>query len=312
MGYHPRIESGELASFVTTRTRGSELWFINNRRLENSVLSYAAKFAKRYNVQLYALAIEGSHIQGPALFPNANRADFMRDFNSAVARAVPRYVKRYPGGRLWGRRYSAEFLPAPEDIEEYFFYTVLQPVKDGLVERISDYPGYNCFSDAVRGNIREFKLVRWGEYYAAKRHNPDVTERDFTEIVELHYERLPGYEQLSKKEYVKLMHRKLEERRLAIVRERKNRGLGFVGREKLKMTPAGVAARRPKTATRQTHRPRILCVCPRRRAQYKAWYFKIYFEYREASESYRGGERTTEFPAGTYPPWLPRAIEAAV
>jgi hypothetical protein len=44
-----------------------------------------------------------------------------------------------------------------EDIEHYFFYIVLQPVNDGLVDDIREYPGYNCFEDAVTGTTRQYK-----------------------------------------------------------------------------------------------------------------------------------------------------------
>ena len=151
MGYHPRIETKQVPTFQTTRTRRSELWFVNNKDLEDAILGQAAKCQARYGVKLYAFAIEGNHIQFPALFPNANRANFMRDFNSWVARAVPRFQKNYPGGRLWARRFSSEYLPGNDDVEELFFYTVLQAVQDGLVDDIADYPGYNCFEDAIRG-----------------------------------------------------------------------------------------------------------------------------------------------------------------
>ncbi len=60
---------------------------------------------------------------------------------------------------LWHRRYSSEFLPDAESIEEYFFYTALQLVSDGLVDRISDYPGYNFFHDAISGIKRTFKIL---------------------------------------------------------------------------------------------------------------------------------------------------------
>ena len=302
MSYHPRIESDTIASFLTTRSRNSELWFVNNQELEHTILGFAAKYAKRYSVKLYALAIEGNHIQGAALFPNANRAPFMRDFNSSIARAIPRKVPTYPGGRFWARRYSNEFLPGSEDIEEWFFYTVLQPVQDGLVERISDYPGYNCFHDAVWGRKRKFKVVQWGAYHAALRRDSRVAIKDFTEVVELRYERVPGYEDLSQKEYAHMMQRKLEERRSAIVNKRG--GKGFVGPELLKLTVPGAVPRSTKRSSATDHRPRILSVCPKRRAEYKVWYFSIYFEYQEASESYRSGELDVEFPGGTYRPYL--------
>jgi hypothetical protein len=310
MGYHPRIESSEKASFLTTRARNSELWFVNNPGLEDAVLGFAAKYTNRYGVKLYALAIEGNHTQAPALFPSANRASFMRDLNSSIARAVPRFVSSYPGGKFWGRRYSSEFLPGADDIEEWFFYTVLQPVKDGLIEKISEYPGYNCFHDAVWGKERKFKVVNWAAYNARRRFDASAQWRDFIEVHVLKYERLPGYEGLSQREYALLMHKKLEERRVQIVAERNAKGLRFAGRSVLLSTPPGASPRSTKRSDINSHRPRVLCVCPVRRQECIAWYFQIYFQYREASKEFRGGKLNAEFPSGTYPPWRGVVITA--
>ena len=268
------------------------------------MLGYLAKYSARYGVKLYAYAIEGSHTQFPALFPNMNRGDFMRDHNSSVARAIPRYNPHYPGGRPTERRYSNEFMPAREDLEEYFFYTVLQCVKDGLVQKISEYPFYNCFHDAVYGIERKYVVVNHTAYTAAKRRNPNVSIRNFEEEYSLRYERLPGYEHLSQKDYAKLMHQKLEERRQKIVQERLAKGLGFLGREALLEIIPGTPARNPKTSTSTTHRPRILCIDQVRREEFKGWYFDIYFRYKAASKHFRAGELSTVFPEGTYRPSL--------
>ncbi len=311
MGYHPRIEDPDKVNFLTTRTVQSRLWFVNNQRLESTVLGLAAKFTHRYGVELYALAIEGNHIQGPALFPQGNRASFMRDFNSGVARAV-KLETSHGGGTVWDRRYSNEFLPAPEDVEEYFFYTVLQPVKDGLVDRISDYPGYNCFHDAIRGIERKFKIVRWAEYNTAVRRGRNPHVKDYTDIVILRYSRLPGYEQLSQDAYARLMQEKLEQRRVAIVESRRAQGLTCVGRATLIKTTPGSLPKSTKTSLRNSHRPRILSVCPKRRAEGKAWYFDIYFKYKDASLRYRRREVGVIFPLGTYPPASPRLENSAL
>jgi hypothetical protein len=69
MGYHPRIETSEYSDFITIRTRNSELWFVNNSKLEESILAYTAKDTKVHDVSLYALAIEGSHLHQAAHFP---------------------------------------------------------------------------------------------------------------------------------------------------------------------------------------------------------------------------------------------------
>lgn len=304
MNYHPRIETADLTSFITTRCRNSELWFVNNRPLENAILGYVAKFAARYDAKLYAFAIEGNHTHCVADFPNLNRSSFMRDLNSCTTRAVRRLVLEYPGGPLWGRRYSGEFLPGNEDVEEYFFYTALQPIQDGLVERLSDYPGYNCFHDAIWGISKTFTVVDWARYNSAKRYNKSIRFDDYVHKIRLKYERLPGYEHLSQAAYAKMMIHKLEVRRQKIVAERFRMGMSFLGRNRLLAIEPGSLPVSTKSSTRYSHRPRILSVSPERRAYYRDWYFGILQQYVDASRRYRQGDRKVLFPAGTFLPLI--------
>lgn len=311
MSNHPRIECKKVASFQTTRTRNSELWFVNNAKLEQAILGYAARYSTRYGVTMYALAIEGNHIQQVNRFPSANRASYMRDFNSSVARSVIRHQRNYPGGKLWARRFSSEHLPASQDIEEYFFYTVLQPVNDGLVDDIREYPGYNCFEDAIYERERYYKVVNWKEYNDARRWNPNVTIEQFTEICILKYTRLPGYEHLSQAEYVSMMRKKLKERTATILQARVHSR--SVGAKRLQQVKPGSLPRKTKTSGWKDHRPRVLSKDPGRRAAAKAWYFDIYFRYRKASKMYRSGDLDVEFPPGTYkPPLFTVAFEGRI
>jgi len=226
----------------------------------------------------------------------------MRDLNSSIARAVPRYAPAYTGGRLWERRYSAEFLPGSEDIEEWFFYTVLQAVNDGHVEKISQYPGYNCFHDAVYGIKRTFKVMNWTAFNERRRWKKNVCAKDFIEEVTLEYKRLPGYEHLTQKEYAKLMHEKLEQRRLAILEKRRLEGKSNGRGEHLRQIHPGSRPKNTKTSTLKSHRPRVLSICNVRRAKCKAWYFKQHFEFKDASLRYRRGDLTVIFPPGMFRP----------
>jgi hypothetical protein len=146
--------------------------------------------------------------------------------------------------------------------------------------------------------------MNWTKYYEAKRWGKQVRKIDYLETYTLEYKRLPGYEHLSQKEYAHLMMQKLEERRLKIVEERYQEGKGFAGRAVLQAMTPGDLPKRTKTSTRTSHRPRVLCVCPVRRSEVLDWYFSIYFHYKEASESYRGGAVDVVFPPGTYRPML--------
>jgi len=302
MAYHPRIECSDISSMQTTRTCNSALWFVNCPELEQAILGYAGRYITRYEVKLYALAIEGSHKHQLNLFPKANRAAYMRDFNSSVARAVRRHQKNYPGGRLFARRYSAEYLIGDEDMEDRFFYIVLQPVNDRLVDDIKDYPGYNCFEDAITGTERKYKVVNWKEYNDAKRWRKDVSIEEYTEIVTLKYDRLPGYEHLSQADYEAMMRRKLAERTAKLLKEHKDRPC--LGAKRLRKVKPGSLPVSPKTSGPKDHRPRVSAKNPEHRSRGEAWYFGTYFKYKECSKRYRAGDLTVQFPPGTYKPPL--------
>ena len=214
-----RIENPNVGSFGTVQTEESALWFVNSPDVEHAILGRLAQYQKKLGVTLYGFVFSGSHYHPLAKFPNSNRAAFYRDLNARAAEAVKRYNEDVPEGALFYRRYSEQALPIDKDIEESFFYCALQPVAAGLCKRISDYPGYNSFSDAINGVKRKFKVIDWAGYNAAKRHNKKIKRSDFTTEYVLEYARLPGYEGMSQKEYRKMMLEKLEERRAKLVRK---------------------------------------------------------------------------------------------
>lgn len=309
MGYHPRIESTDTASFITTRSRNAELWFINNKGLDQEILKRVAVCTDRYKAKIYALAISGNHNHLAGAYPGMNRSSFMRDLNSVIAKAIPKFVPTYPGGSFWGRRYSSEIVPdVPEDIEERFFYTVLQPIQDGLVDNISKYRGYNCFDDAVSGRVLKFKVINFQRYNQAKKRNPKVSIEEYTTIISFQYERLPGYEHLSQGQYKTLMYRKLKERTNKIIAQYKEAGIEFVGPNYYKMFKPGDKPKNSKTSDINSTRPRVLSVCPKRHKQYLDHYFEIYFAYKQASKEYRAGNLFVVFPKGTYKPYLPMGL----
>jgi REP element-mobilizing transposase RayT len=305
MPHHPRIETKDYAAFTTTRTKHSELWFINNKPFEEKILAFIAKYSEEYHVKLYALAIEGSHIHHFGDYPEENCSAFHQALNSMIARIAPQYCVKYHNYKFWERRYSKELIPHHhDDLIAKFLYTVLQPVQDGLIERISDYPGYTCLSDAIKGIDRKFELVNWTSYNRALRTNEKESIQDHTEEYTLKFHRIPGLEHLSDKEYQKHMFKKVEERRLELVNERREEGLGFVGKENLKNTELGTSARSPKKSTRYSFRPRVDSVCPERKQEAKNFYFRMYDLFKKASAKYRKGYLNVEFPPGMYRPHL--------
>ncbi len=303
-----RIERPQVVYLMTTRTRNSELWFVNNSALHGRIAGLLAKLQARFNAKLYGFVIQGNHYHLLASFPwckkpKKKRADFMRDFNSGIQKILKYTTDYYPGGTLCERRFADQVVPLNGDIEDRVFYCALQAVHAGLCPRMSDYPGYNSFSDAAAGIIRKFQVVDWTEYHNKLRWDPEARVQDFTTTYTLKYERIPGYESLSRKDYQRLMLEKLEERRQGILEKRKAEGkLGFPSLESIRSVKPGTRPKTTKKSTRYSFRPLILTACKETKKAYLEFYFAVKEAYAEASEKYRNGDRSVVFPPGTFLP----------
>ena len=307
-----RIESPDYGSFGTSRCINSRLWFVNNKPLEGRILGYLAKYKEEYKTNLYAYVNSGNHNHLVARFPGYNRGGFYRDLNARTAEAVRALVPEFEGGPLFERRYSEQALPLEEDIEEYFFYCALQPINAGLCEHLSDYPGYNSFHDAICGVKRKVKVVNYSEFRSYQRYDRNVSIEEFTTYYNLEYDRLPGYEHLSQKEYKKLMLKKLEERRLKLATAWKAKGHIFPGKEFLLKVRAGSKPKTTKKSTLTSKRPLVLTKSLEAKQAFLEWYFGIYQAYKAASAAYLAGEEFVKFPPCTYkPPCFMKPLQPA-
>ena len=302
MSHDISFEHPEFVFFATIRTICSRLWFINNPALEERILAYLARYVERHGVTLYYFVLMGNHYHLIARFSRGNKAAFFRDLNSIIAKLTNGKVEVFEGGRLWARRVRTQVLPNNADIEERFFYAALNPVGAGLVKRISDYRAYNAFSDSVLNRKRKFKVVDWDDYNNRKRFNASLTIAQCTSVHTLAYTRLPGYEALSKQEYVSMMFRKLEQRNNILIEERAKKGVGFASPAALLKQAPGSKPRTTKTAGRRTPRPLVLTSCRDTRKRFLDWYFSLLASFRIASQKFRQGKIRTVFPYGTYRP----------
>jgi REP element-mobilizing transposase RayT len=293
------VEYGDFAVLITIKTANSALWFVNNKALEEHILAYLAKYQGKYGVILYAFVIQGNHIHILAKFPRLNRAAFMRDFNARTAEGVRAYVPSFPGGPLFMRRYTPQVLLTNQDVEKYLLYCALQSVSAGLTKKISEYPGYNSFNDAINGVQRTYKLFSKSDYNNRKRYNSSLKKADCTAQHTLTFSRLPGQENISRSEYRKRHLMSLEQERLELITRRKLEGKGFLGRYQLKRTQPGS---RPQETKSGGARPIVICGCKETRKEFLNNHYAVVDDYLEASEKYLSGDLTAQFPPNTYKP----------
>jgi hypothetical protein len=298
-----RVEDPTLNWLNTSRTVNSRLWFVNNRELEDHCLGYLGKYAEKHELVLYAFAWQGNHHHSVARFPGSNRAAFFQDFNARCAEGLRYYVPEYEGGPVFAREYSTEALPSDASVEKYFFYCALNAVSAGLVEYPEQYPAYNSFWDAINERVKLVRVFNRAKYNEARRSNPKVRKKDFYSEYLLKFQRLPGYEHLSSKEYKKLMLKKLEEHRQTIVASLLAKGHRFPPPLVLFEAVPGSSPKNTKTSKRYDYRPLVLSPDLHEKRVFKDWYFPSRYEpYKIASYLYRNGDDTVVFPPGTYKP----------
>lgn len=298
------FEDPEATFFCTSRTIASRLWFTNNRKLHRKIAAFLAKYQNKYEVIIYGFIIMGNHTHLIARFPRGNKASFFRAFNSMIVSLVREMVPNYEGGKLWARPPRYQILPEDADIEHWTLYVALNAVKSGLAQKYTEYNTFNSFNYAAAGTKLEFKIVDRTAYKNAKRVNIHISQEDYEEEYTLTFSRIPGYEHLSRHEYLKLMEAKIEKRRCEMIKERLADGKGFAGREVLEKIQPGDKPQTTKTSERNTKRPLVLTLNPEARIIYVDRYFRLLEAYREASRRYRAGALDIEFPPGTYRPPL--------
>lgn len=308
MGQPLSIENEEWVSLITTRTACSRLWFINNPELENQILGCLARYQNIYEVILYGFVIMGNHYHLLARFPKCNRALFMRDFNSAVARLVGRNVNEHGRRSVWARRYAHQVLPREEDILHWFLYVALNPVSSGIVRDIHEYDSYNSFFDAKNGIRRKYMWYNWSQYLMSKRCNSDAKLEDFGTEYTLTFSRIPGYHGLPHNRYEANLNRLALARQDEIVKDRLSIGKGFLGAERRRQQRPGTVPRYTKLSSRNSPRPLVLTLCKAARRRFLDLYFLIRDRFDQVSALFRAGRLTQVFPKGTYPP--PRLVPA--
>ena len=291
-----RVECPNEVQHITCRCARSALWFVNNPALEERILAFLAKYKEKYGVRIYAFQLVGNHYHMLAKFPGANTSSFFRDFNARVAESVRLLVKEFDSGQVFERRYTSQVLTDRGTIEDYFYYCALQFVSSGQCTRISEYPGYSFFHDAVNEISRTYKHFSYREYENARRKNPEVNPNEFWREYELRYDRLPGYESTDAREYQSLMRSRLEDKRMALIANSEAR---FRTKSELRRVRPGSIPRKTKKGTR---RPLVLGTNLEARNSYLEWYFSIVRAYKRASERYRSGAYDVLFPFGTYRP----------
>ena len=300
-----RIEDAKNAQLITGNTREGRAFFAGNKDLQNRIKEILAINQARHGVELFAIVFLATHYHFLARFPKGNCSKFMKDVNSALQKAVKKFVREFGGGRLLQGTYKKQAIPLIADVQDKFFYCAFQAVKDGLARYPENYPAYNSQKDAKELKDFSFQGVDWVAYRRARLTDKSVAPKMFEKNWTLHYSKLPGLTDLDDATYKAQMKSRMVVERQKVLEKRKKEGKsGFMTKASLEAIKPGTRILSAKANAPASRIPVLICSCPATSAEFLDDYYETKRKHKEASTRYRNGIPSVTFPTGTYPPPL--------
>ena len=286
---------------VTCRALHSRLLFRPGPMLNPIILGALARAKSLYPVRICAFAFLSNHFHMLLEVDDARQlARFMGHFNSKLAREVGRLT----GWRekVFGRRYQAILISSEDQAQtERLKYVLSHGCKEGLVERLQEWPGVHCIQALMEGKPLEGWWFDRTQEYLARRRGEDFGPFQYATREALELDPLPCWKHLTPEQRQKRVATLVSgiEEEAAACRERT--GVQPLG-------PAAILAQNPRsqpTKTKRSPAPAVHAATRAVRRELRNAYFGFVAAYRSAAEKLRAGQRDAPFPTGCFPPPLP-------
>ena len=298
MGQPRRMYQGHDTYFVTARAFQSRMLLRPSTKLNEVVGGILARALKRTKVKLHGYVILSNHVHFLCSSSDGSLSRFMQYFASNVSRKAGALVGWR--GQFWERRFSAEPVLDDAALDERLAYILAHGVKEGLVEKVGQWPGLSCFQQLMDARPRKYRFFAWARRWKGGALLPGAQQRwsdQWATEEQLELAPLPHWATLDK--------RTRRKRLLDMVAHIEAEG------KKAHPTPLGVKrviAQEPLAPPAKTaRRPRPLChtTLPSLRLGYRAHYAAFTAAFIAASARWRSGVFDVEFPTLAFRPWVP-------
>jgi hypothetical protein len=274
--------------YVVTRRCAERRFFLRPcKEVEQAFLFCLAVAAQRYGVDVYWLCVLSNHYHLGMRDVHGNYPEFLQLFNSLVARCLNAHLSRWEN--FWSSEQSGVLhLGDAEAVMDKMVYSLANPVKAQLVEKVGHWPGVNSLRCQLSDRPVVVKRPHW--FFDKNGELPGE--------VQLRFARPPEFADLSQEAWAEKIRTAvaLEEKKAAELRRQTNGRI--VGRKAiLRQSPFSC----PRTATqRRGLRPRVASRNKWRRIELLKANRSFLRSYRSAYERRRAGGVEVEFPYGTY------------
>lgn len=306
MARAPRWIRADLVCSSTQRTVDRQFLFKPDPEVRNLIGASAARALERFPVKIYWLDYNINHEQlGIAPIDDSREAatdlvNFKKMFHSMLAYQLNKRHGRE--GSVYSSR--SRDIPCVDDAsaEDRLFYAIINPVKDGLCDKIKHWGGFSSYAALGEGRSETFWYfdhTAWNRK-GGKRSKKWKLE-DFKKTVTLEFTPLPGWENLTPSQRQTRVRKHVRALEQHFREERRQQGRFAMTPEKIaKLDPRD----RPKTTSEKTPRPICHAASKKARKIFEYDFGEFRKAHRQASCIYLSGHYDVEFPQGSFRPPL--------
>jgi len=286
---------------VTCRAIQGRYLFTPSQRLNDIALGVFGRAQRKHPIRICELVVMSTHIH---LLVDLGSVERLADFMEYGCSKLAREVNRLTGwsGPVFERRYTMIPVSNEEAAQvDVLKYVIGHGVKEGLVERVDEWPGIHSAQARLRGEPLTGHWFSRKDEYAARRRGEDFDPFDYATEETVELSPLPCWEHLPAEEYRERIRGLVEEVEEEAAADREKSGMPACG-------PGAILAQDPQ------YRPKKLNSSPApfvhaatkaaRLALYQSYSWFV-GEFRKAAEKLRRGDRDVSFPPGCFPPALP-------
>jgi REP element-mobilizing transposase RayT len=291
-------EDGALVE-ATCRTLHGRLLLLPSEELNEIIIGILARAKRRYEVKIYGFAFASNHYHLLLGVEDAEQlSSFMCYVNSNLAREAGRLVDWLE--KFWSRRYRSIVISNEEGAQVgRFKYVLSHGAKEGLVDSPTQWPGVHCVRALLDGEpLTGYWFDRTQENTARTRRE-DFERLRYATPETLELDPLPCWQGLTPEQIQARVSSLVEEVEIEAATARQD--MPSLGAE-------AVLAQDPHSRPQRSKKspaPRFHAWSREARwALYEAYGFFV-GAFRDAADKLRAGDRTAQFPAGSFPPHLP-------
>ena len=304
MGREPRWVPPHSLQHVTDVTFQNRVLLRPSEQLAERFLGVLGRAQKEHEMVICGAVVLSSHYHLLLRPRDAEHlADFMCFLKTNISKEIGTRLHGWEGFFFDDRYHNVTVSEEEEAQVRILYYLLAQGTKEFLVERVLDWPGVHCARSLIDGSPMEGRWIdRTAERKARSRKGgTELREEIFASNETVEFSPLPCWQHLEERTWRHQVAGLVEKIDREAAAEREATGRRVLGVEAvMSVEPTKRPGKVEKSPKKRFHAASRQAL----RALIEAW-SGVLAVYREASAKLRAGDRSAEFPEGTFPPALP-------